>query len=455
PELIAKAPETTAEASVAATGVVDGDQASQAAPVAEPQVAPASIRPSSVPTSPQSAPKPAAPRPTPAAAQTVPSPKPETPLPAPAKPYLPTSQPTQAAVASQEKPRQVGEVVYTEGKVSVHRAGKTITALDIGDVVHAYDVVMTGPASLAQVDLGSGRPGGAFIRLSENTAFYFDTKELSVEQRRTVLQLLSGSIAVKVEKLAGGSFSAVSDTAVLGVRGTEFVIDTIPDGSILVSCVEGAVAIQGPEGQTATAQPGKAVTGREAGLVTATVTVSELARFRSSWRQDSFASFADQAVRYSSGYATTLDTKRGAFDAALASLRSQEATLSLWREAKASGKAPRFSEWTTEKKALGGVLFESLKALFIMERPYYRLLELKSLHGRGTGVGTLQDDRSTTDFFNQFDARYGSLADGMANVREALLLFAWASAGSPLGDFFGAKAESLGSGALFLNGDNW
>jgi hypothetical protein len=339
--------------------------------------------------------------------------------------------------------------------VSVHRAGKSISLLDIGDVVYAYDVVMTGPASLAQVDLGSGRLGGAFLRLSENTAFYFDTKELSAEQRRTVMQLLSGSIAVKVEKLAGGSFSVASDTAVLGVRGTEFVVDTIPDGSILVSCVEGAVAIQSPEGQEATARPGRAVTGREAGLETTTVAVSELARFRSGWRQDSFATFAGQAVQYSSGYAATLDAQRGAFDAALASLRSQEATLRIWREAKNTGKVPRFMDWTTEKKAVGGILFENLKALFTLERPYYRLIELKSLHESGTGVGLLKDGRSTAEFFSQFDTRYASLADGMASIREALLLFAWASAGSPLGDFFGAKAEGLGNGALFLDGDDW
>jgi hypothetical protein len=328
-------------------------------------------------------------------------------------------------------------------------------SLDIGDVVYVYDVVMTGPASLAQVDIGSGRPGGAFIRLSENTAFYFDSKELSAEQRRTVLQILSGSIAVKVERLAGGSFSAVSDSAVLGVRGTEFIIDTIPDGSILVTCIEGAVAVQGPEGQTATAQPGRAVAGRGTGLVATAVGLPELAQFRSGWRRDNFAEFAVQAVSYSSAYAATLDGNRGAFDAALARLRSQEAILQLWRDAKATGREPRFTEWITEKKTVGAVLFDSLKALFLLERPYYRLLELKSLHDAGTGIGVLQDGRSTTAFFNQFDARYGSLADGMASVREALLLFSWASAGSPLGEFFGAKAESLGSGALLLGGDDW
>ena len=240
--------DTGAGTSSAVADLPTAEQPPQPAPLPELQPTPATGSPSSVPTTPDSGSVPAQnaiptpgsvptttpgslppenPQPVPQVAQATPAPKPSPPSPAPVSPVspvtpvAPASPPPQAAMTSQEKPRQIGEVVFSEGKVSVHRAGKSIMPLDIGDVVYAYDVVMTGPGSLAQVDLGAGRPGGAFIRLSENTAFYFDSKELSAEQRRTVLQILSGSIAVKVERLAGGSFSVASDTAVLGVRGTD------------------------------------------------------------------------------------------------------------------------------------------------------------------------------------------------------------------------------------------
>ena len=62
----------------------------------------------------------------------------------------------------------------------------------------------------------------------------------------------------------------------------------------------------------------------------------------------------------------------------------------------------------------------------------------------------LKDGRQSAEFFNAFEPGNANLVLGMAKVREALLLFSWASAGSPLGDFFGAKAESLGTGSLFL-----
>jgi hypothetical protein len=177
---------------------------------------------------------------------------------------------------------------------------------------------------------------------------------------------------------------------------------------------------------------------------------SNLGAYRGTWRTDAYASFAAHALAYTSAYATALDSGTPAFNAALVKLQGQKPALDAWRTAKAAGKEPRFTDWIAEKKAVSGVLFDCLKALFALERPYYRLVELKALHEAGTGVGTLKDGRSSAAYFKGFDAATRNLATGMAQVREALLLFSWASAGSPMGEFFGSKAASLGTGALLL-----
>ena len=114
-----------------------------------------------------------------------------------------------------------------------------------------------------------------------------------------------------------------------------------------------------------------------------------------------------------------------------------------------------FTDWTAEKKAVGAALFDCLKAAFAVERPYYRLLELEALHEAGVGVGKLSDGRSSAAFFGAFERDYAGLALGLAEVREALALFSWASAGSPLGDFFGSKAEALGTGAALFEDEDW
>ena len=340
--------------------------------------------------------------------------------------------------------------MFAEGSVTIQRAGAQAERADIGTIVHAYDVLATGPRSRAEVDLGSGGPGGATVKLAQNTAFYFDTKELSDAQRKTVLQLLSGALAVKVDRLANGSFQIGADEAVLGVRGTVFIVDTVPDGSLLVTCESGAVAVT-TGGQTTTAKPGGVVELTETGgLKLLSVQPADLGVYRGAWTTDAYKSLASRALIYTSSYAAAIDSGKPAFDAAFARLKAQKPALDAWRTARAAGREPRFTDWIAEKKAVSGVLLDCLKALFALERPYYRLVELKSLHDAGSGVGALKDGRSSAAYFSGFNASTANLALGMASVREALLLFSWASAGSPLGEFFGSKAESLGTGALLL-----
>jgi ferric-dicitrate binding protein FerR (iron transport regulator) len=352
--------------------------------------------------------------------------------------------------------RKLGEVVYAEGELTVHRAGGAKERIDIGDVVRQYDVIATGPKSRATIDLAAGYPGGAELKLLENTAFYFDTKQLSADERKTVIQLLAGALAIKVDKLANGSFNVAADGAVLGVRGTVFIVDTIPDGSLLVTTNEGAVAVKSNDGGSAVSRADKAVAvSAGASLDTLAIEPAKASAFRSGWREDAINAFKGQALSYSSAYAKAIDDNSPAFDAAYAKLKGQDGILKTWKDARAAGKVPRFSDWTTEKKALAAVLFDCLKSLFLIERPYYRLIELKAYHDAGTGVGTLKDGRSSAAFFRGFEDDTRSLALGMAAVREALELFNWASAGSPLGEFFGSKAATLGSGGLLLGLDDW
>lgn len=350
--------------------------------------------------------------------------------------------------------RRLGELVYTEGTVTVHRAGGVKERVDIGDIVRQYDVIATGPKSRATIDLAAGYPGGAELKLAENTAFYFDVKAPEGEERRSVIQLLAGALAIKVDKLANGSFNVAADGAVLGVRGTVFIVDTVPDGSLLVTTNEGAVEVRSLDGRRAMSRADAAVTVPAGGSTRLlAVEPAKAAEFRAGWKNEAIAAFAPRALETASSYAKAIEDKRAAFDAALRALRAHDATLKLWRDARASGRVPRFTDWINEKKAVSGALFDCLKALFMIERPYYRLLELKAYHDQGVGVGNLRDGRSSAAFYAGFEAANAALAADMARVREAMDLFSYAAAGSPLGEFFGSKAAGLGSGAALLGDD--
>ena len=348
--------------------------------------------------------------------------------------------------------RRVGELVYTEGKVTLHRGGSAPSTADIGQVVENFDILQTGPKSRATLELDPGSPGGAEIRLAENTAFYYESALSDDRTRKTVVQLLAGSVAVKVQKLADGEFRVGADNAVLGVRGTTFIVNTIPDGALLVTCAEGRVEVTDEDGERLYAQPGRIVSQPAGESVREElVALESLADFRVAWVDDSLKSLAVRAPKVIAGYAKRYEEALPSFDAAYAKLRLQDPVLGSWAVAREAGGEPRFTDWIPEKKAVAPVLFECLTALFKLERPFFRLRELAVLHEGGVGAGTLPDGRTTGAFFDFYGSQAASVAERLAYVRRALLLFKYASAGSPLGQFFGAKAESLGGGAIFMD----
>ncbi len=356
-----------------------------------------------------------------------------------------------APVSARKAPRRVGEIVFAEGAVTLHRGGAAPRSVDIGQVVENFDVLQTGPKSRATLELDPGSPGGAEIRLAENTAFYYESALSDEESRKTVLQLLAGSVAVKVEKLADGQFKVGTDSAVLGVRGTTFIVNTIPDGALLVTCAEGRVEVTDDSGDRVYAQPGRVVSQPTGESVREDlVALESLADFRVAWVDDGQKSLEARAPKVIAGFAKRYSEALPGFDAAYAKLKSQGPVLDAWAVAREAGGEPRFTDWIPEKKAVAPALFDCLAALFKLERPYFRLRELAALHERGLGAGTLPDGRTTGAFFGTYEAESAGVADKLAYVRRALLLFKYASAGSPLGQFFGSKADSLGSGGLFL-----
>ncbi len=410
-----------------------GKQAAPAAPAASSSTAPAApAAPAATDAPPAAAPGGSAP-----AAPAVPG---------TAAPSAPAA--AQPAAAPAKTPRKIGEITYAEGDVTIHRAGKQFAG-DIGSVVESLDVIATGKASKAEIDLASGSAGGATLRLSENTAFYYDSAALD-GPRETKVQLLAGAILVKVDKLSGGSFDIRSDNAALGVRGTEFIVNTIPDGSTLVTCSTGKVECVSSDGQKAYAAPGTAVEQTDAGLSSAQVPVSNLGTYRKGWVEDATAGFEKRALLVISGYAERYSKGQAGLGAAVAKLKSVDGILKTWEDKRAAGYEPRMTDWVAEKKQVGGILFDALKAMAALERPFFRLQELEDWHARGVGKGTLNDGRSSDAFFAAFAKEAASVDANLSYVRRALLLFKYASGDSPLGQFFGAKAEGLGDVGAFV-----
>ncbi|UCF98883.1 MAG: FecR domain-containing protein [Spirochaetaceae bacterium] len=107
-----------------------------------------------------------------------------------------------------------GDVVYTFGQVLVHRSSEVLPA-EIGMPVGEGDVIETARDGVAVISLVDG----AEIKLRENTTLSLDSLG-----RNVAVHLSSGSVFSRVNRQLISGFSVQTETAVMGVRGTEFFV---------------------------------------------------------------------------------------------------------------------------------------------------------------------------------------------------------------------------------------
>jgi ferric-dicitrate binding protein FerR (iron transport regulator) len=133
-----------------------------------------------------------------------------------------------------------GQVVYTEGDVSIRNGSQTHDAI-LGEPLNPGDVISTGAESLAVIDLANSTT----LKLRPKTTLAID----SIGETMAVT-LNAGGVFTHVLKKLTGRFSVQTQTAVAGVRGTEFFIaygrtvDALPDVWLCVN--SGAVDVSLP-----------------------------------------------------------------------------------------------------------------------------------------------------------------------------------------------------------------
>ena len=127
-----------------------------------------------------------------------------------------------AAVAADE----VGQIKVSKGEVHIERNGKSLPA-PVGAKVQLRDVVVTGADGSAGVtfldnSLMSVGPGSALA--IDRFAFDSTTNQGAFESslKRGTLSVVSGKIA----KQTPDAMKVRTPAAILGVRGTEFVVRT-------------------------------------------------------------------------------------------------------------------------------------------------------------------------------------------------------------------------------------
>ncbi|MFW5769586.1 MAG: FecR family protein, partial [Spirochaetota bacterium] len=198
-----------------------------------------------------------------------------------------------------------GVVDYLEGDVSVHRNGEIMEwpEVDIGLDLERYDLVETGMDGYAEVLVTRETGNESLVRVMQDTAFYFTVESVSTGDR-VRFELMGGSLGLKVQKLTGTEVTVATESAVLGVRGTEFTVTVAPEGSILVTCTEGRVVCRNALGQEFLAEPGSAVEQlRNKQLRRLSVDPETIRGFADDWYRQNLEGFIPNAPAVIKGYA--------------------------------------------------------------------------------------------------------------------------------------------------------
>ncbi len=147
---------------------------------------------------------------------------------------------TPAAAPKKTAPGLPAEVIYTSGDVQAQRQGGAWSDLEIGTKLQKGDSVKVGAASECQLKLADL----AVVSIRENTQVSVDSLALGESVAQAKLGLRTGTVLSKVKKLTGSdSYAVRTDSAVGGVRGTEFGVTVTPQGNTLVTVKDGTVAV--------------------------------------------------------------------------------------------------------------------------------------------------------------------------------------------------------------------
>jgi hypothetical protein len=312
----------------------------------------------------------------------------------------------------------IGNVSYLEGTVSIVRDGEEMDSVAIGQDIQGFDVVKTGQDSQAELALTAPRLPRMTIKMAANTQFSLETAVVEGRQESTV-GILGGQIALKVSKLLQTqSVKVKSDSAAMGVRGTDFTVTAPETGDMLVTCDEGEVVVTDDQGRDLTAIPGTAVEDRPGEVYrTLPVAASGLEQFRTGWREERGRFVQANALRLIQANGRAYARLSREFNAAHAELQRNQGIMRKWAFEDRAAKIGSRAEVLQERRTIGGLLQRMRRTAFQLERVVYRLERLQVLHDRGMGGGTMEDGVTTKVFFAQVTRERRDVARKLALTR--------------------------------------
>jgi hypothetical protein len=321
---------------------------------------------------------------------------------------------------SAKSPPVVGICQDVIGTVSITRAGKVYDDIDPGVTkILDGDMIKTEGDGLLvfQTDKATGFTGT--ITIKAKTVLYVSLKDVK-GQKQTSLNVVSGSVASKVAKLTGSPSMVVNtESAVMAVRGTEYSASSSINGNVMFTCTEGSVTVSetGNPDAKGTLSAGKAVERRSGAQIAFVDTTGiDLRRFADRWMLDEIGVFKANIKKAVDQFMALYDENRGGlFDENYEQFQTSE-IITRWLAEERSGTAKVGDPDYIKLKPL---MLKIRAKLFIFERIYYRVLEIKSIAEEDPAILRVQVRAGVTvgDFLRRVEAEKDLIAKRIAFFR--------------------------------------
>lgn len=283
---------------------------------------------------------------------------------------------------------KVGSVDYVAGSVSISRSGQVLAAPEIGDPLFSGDLVKTQADGQLVISMDKSTGMGGTLTVKPRSTLYLNLDKVK-GQSRTEIQLLTGAIGSKVNKLAGSPTVNVStSSAVMAVRGTEYevAVSVNADDSsgsqqpVVVVCTQSKVAVDDGQGEVVVGA-GKVLEKRPGTRMRfIPVAVSSAKGYSGKWVTDEIVAFRADAPRALAAYAARYADLSAKFAAAYEPFQGSPIPKKWAEEDRAGVKVnPLDPAVMREKKEIAGYLLGIKKVLATFERVYYRIDELSDL----------------------------------------------------------------------------
>ncbi|MDC7233588.1 MAG: FecR family protein [Spirochaetales bacterium] len=271
--------------------------------------------------------------------------------------------------------------VITEisGDVMVSRKGIILDRTETGTVIGPHDILQTGPDSFAAISIQSPVSQELSIRVLEGTTLYLD-HALKKQNPETSLTLHRGGIEADIKALAeGASFNIITNSSVMGVRGTSFAVSTAADTSILVSCREGKVVCTTND-EDSFIQPGKVFEQDPNGQYRlVNVPPADIRSYTDQWKRARQGALREEGSVALENYANLYLQNAPGFLESWSDISSKQSLFRKWETIMEEGKTMSMGEATKDKITLSNGIIRLRTRLPLMEHIFYTLYDLTEI----------------------------------------------------------------------------